>query len=125
IRIGEFNGLTTRFSLRGLIGLRFRHGLCVGSDAQAAELAKAAGYYITGHPPTNRKLVDPRAVYHRLVEPRPYLERNLNIVTNADVMIATPYQEFIEVSRGSGTWSTIRCAITLSRPLLIIAPSGR
>jgi hypothetical protein len=99
------------------------HGLCVGSDALASRLAYAALGYVIGHPPTNRRLVDPHAWYDEAREPLPYLLRNRAIVDTVDVMLATPREER-EVLR-SGTWATIRYARDSRRPLYIINPDGR
>lgn len=97
----------------------FHHGVCVGADTQAHLLVydvfssfmddESIGTVIHYHPPTNiDKMSDLRAfpgVRHR---PRPYLDRNHDIVDACDILFAAPYQDG-ELLR-SGTWATIRYA---------------
>ena len=108
----------------------FHHGDCVGSDAEAHEAAAlVAKWTIVIHPPLN-----PRHQAHcgdlplrfaavRSLPRRDYLERNVDIVDDTDILIATPAQE--NEQRRSGTWSTIRYAEKLKRPITIIYPDGR
>lgn len=60
------------------------------------------------------------------MSPLPYMERNRAIVDASDVLIACPY-EIVEPEFGrSGTWSTIRYALTIPNfPVVIIWPNGR
>lgn len=100
---------------------RFHQGDCIGSDAQAAHCAKQAGYRVIGHPPT----IDAKRAFFpadEWREPLPYLDRNKKIVLTSTEMIATP-GEFEEQLR-SGTWSTIRFARRVGRPLHVIYPDG-
>lgn len=87
----------------------FHHGDCVGADAQAAEIAREVGYLIHGHPPDkdSQRAFFPSDI---LYEPKPYLERNKDIVLSSEMLIATP-KEREEQKRGSGTWATIRFAL--------------
>lgn len=105
--------------------LFFHQGLCVGADEQAAQLAQAAGYRIIGHPPTNRSLISrPAALLCERHRPaRPYLDRNHDIVMEAEVVLATPAEDR-EVLR-SGTWATIRHARKEGVSLLLVVPDGR
>lgn len=99
----------------------FHEGDCIGSDAQAAWLARHCGFHIIGHPPTNTS----KRAYFPSDEWRPaapYLERNRAIVDASEEMIATP-GEFEEQLR-SGTWATIRYARRVGRPLHVILPDG-
>lgn len=99
------------------------HGMCVGSDAQLHEMVR--GYSplieITGHPPTNTSKMA-ECDCDRLWLPKPYLERNHDIVDVTDRMIAAPHGMAEE--QRSGTWSTIRYARKRQRPLAICWPDG-
>jgi hypothetical protein len=44
-----------------------------------------------------------------IMEEKPYLKRNLDIIKNSTILIACPYDKNKEILR-SGTWSTIRQA---------------
>lgn len=100
---------------------RFHHGDCLGADAQAHRLARALGYAIILHPPTDRKKrAFLQADCDEVREAKPYLERNQEIVDESLRLIATP-KEAYEVLR-SGTWSTIRRAQQKRIPIDIIAP---
>jgi hypothetical protein len=98
------------------------HGDCVGADREFHEICEELGIDVVLHPPTDPKL---RAWCHatRVEEPRPYLERNRQIVKAAELMVATP-KEKVEPppSRGQGTWSCIRYARKLKRELLVVFP---
>ena len=100
----------------------FHHGDCVGADEEAHEIARESSYYIVVHPPINPIL---RAFCegNEVLDPKPYLVRNRDIVDSSDVLIACPYQEK-EVLR-SGTWATVRYARKRHKPIIIIFPSGR
>jgi len=106
---------------RAMRSSEFHEGDCIGSDAQAAHGARLAGFRIIGHPPTN----DSKRAFFPADEwrtPYPYLERNRHIVDAAQEMIATP-GEFEEQLR-SGTWSTIRYARRVRKPVWVILPDG-
>jgi hypothetical protein len=97
------------------------HGDCVGADAQAHQIACAALFRIISHPPTNPvKRAFCKADEER--EPRPYLERNYVIVRDTELLIACP-GELTEQLR-SGTWSTVRYARRLGRPVVLVFPDG-
>ena len=105
-------------------GCEFHHGDCVGSDKRAAFLAHDAGLRLFEHPPTNRSK---RAYVSSFLEstklpPKPYLERNHDIVDASDALFATP-NTMEEVMR-SGTWATIRYARKRLKPIIIIWPDG-
>jgi hypothetical protein len=91
------------------------HGDCVGSDTdfhklcikyKEAHLDKTIMIHI--FPPNNPTL---RAFNKAdvLMEEKPYLERNLNIIKNSSILIGCPIDKNKEELR-SGTWSTIRQA---------------
>ncbi|MEU7814068.1 hypothetical protein [Pseudonocardia sp. NPDC049154] len=97
------------------------HGDCVGADALAARIAKAHDFIVHVHPPTEQGM---RAwtAGHVMHEPLPYLERNRAIVDATECLIAVP--DGPERTR-SGTWSTVRYARRLGRPVTIVWPDGR
>lgn len=100
----------------------FHEGDCIGSDFEAATIARGAGWRIIGHPPL---VAAKRAFFPADVDwpAAAYLDRNKNIVNRSQEMIATP-GEFVEQLR-SGTWSTIRYARRIGRPCHVILPDGR
>jgi hypothetical protein len=91
------------------------HGDCVGSDTDFHNLCvnyrnehlnKKIMIHI--YPPNNPVL---RAFNQcdLIMDEKPYLQRNLDIVTNSSILIACPVNKNKEEWR-SGTWSTIRKA---------------
>jgi predicted Rossmann fold nucleotide-binding protein DprA/Smf involved in DNA uptake len=99
----------------------FHHGDCIGADDEAHDIAVELGLGAVIHPPIN-------SVYRAWKQgwitkgPLPYLDRNKVIVRSTEILIATP-GEMVEQLR-SGTWSTIRYARKLERPICIIYPNG-
>ena len=102
------------------------HGDCVGGDVQFHSTAQHVGFdggyqvVVVVHPPHNSTL-RANTTGDRVLPPRPYLERNRNIVDITKLLIAAPKGP--ETQR-SGTWSTIRYARTIGRPIIIIWPNG-
>jgi hypothetical protein len=109
---------------------RFRHGDCIGADAQAARIAKDIGFYLICHPGHPK---DPNETKYRaftdfndeVLEPKPFLVRDRDIVDGSGVLVAAPYQDY-EVRR-SGTWTTTRYARSkgLKNILIYMVYSGR
>lgn len=100
----------------------FHHGDCIGSDAEAHDIAVIIGIEIHIHPPNNpskRAYKKGTQIYPEL----PYLSRNTNIATKTNILIATPGEDY-EVIR-SGTWSTVRRARKLDRKIYIILSEGK
>jgi hypothetical protein len=96
------------------------HGDCIGADAGAHSLAVDLGWRIVIHlpaDPTMRAWCRPCSV---MLPPKPYLDRNRDIVLATEVLIEAP-TEYVEQVR-SGTWSTVRLAAKLGRPFWIINP---
>ena len=89
----------------GSFGDEFRHGVCVGSDLQAAAIAVSLGYHEARFPAGSNPLA-----------------RNRIIVDGSQLMFATPNQPR-EVLR-SGTWATIRYANKTYTPGITIWPDG-
>lgn len=91
------------------------HGDCVGADTDFHDLCleyrknnpeKTLKIHI--YPPNNiamRSFNDG----DKIMEEKPYLKRNLDIISNSDILIGCPIDKNNEVMR-SGTWSTIRQA---------------
>lgn len=102
--------------------LEAHHGDCIGADTDFHRIAELNGAHIVIHPPTKYTY---RAFNVGDVElrPKPYLDRNDDIVAAADVLIATP-QEFEAEPRG-GTWYTIRKAHDEAVECWIVWPGGR
>jgi hypothetical protein len=97
----------------------FRHGDCVGADAEAHAIALELGWPVVIHPPANPK----RRAYCDggvVKGPRPYLVRNHDIVDACDFLIAAPRQRK-EVLR-SGTWATVRYARKVGKEVIILEP---
>ena len=101
----------------------FHHGDCVGADAQAHNLIDGMGLHdrIVIHPPTNSSRVAFKPSL-KILEPKPYLERNHDIVDACDVLLACP-SSMVE-QRRSGTWATIRYAKKVGKSYMIIYPDG-
>ena len=101
------------------------HGDCIGADDEAHSLALFLKMPIVIHPPNNCKsrafcgLQFPNKMV-TMVDPKPYLNRNHDIVDACDILIATPKQHE-EVLR-SGTWATIRYARKTGKKIIIIGP---
>jgi hypothetical protein len=124
---GTHHGMTPaqvrvfRSILSGHKGAALHHGDCVGADAQAHEVACSLGRDVTIHPPVIgaqrawKTSPDIRA-------PRPYLSRSKDIVRETDMLIAAPAEA--KEQRRSGTWSTVRFARKLGKPVFVISPDG-
>lgn len=94
-------------------------GDCVGSDTEAYWLFNGLK---VGHIPKN-PLKRSFLKYDKERLPKPYLERNKEIVNETEVLIATP-KEPKEVLR-SGTWATIRYAKKRNKKVYVIFSDGR
>lgn len=102
-------------------GAEFHHGDCIGADAEAYTIAVGLGFKIVIHPPIDPK----KRAWCRaddIRQPKPYLDRNHDIVDATDFLIATPGEEAEQLR--SGTWATVRYARKIGRKVLIIKPSG-
>jgi hypothetical protein len=104
--------------------IEFHHGDCIGSDAQADEIAREFGFKMVIHPPVNpvaRAFCDSRGP-SELREPLEYLARDKQIAWECFILLGTPRSANEEVR--SGTWATIRYARKLKRSILIVQPNG-
>jgi len=101
----------------------FHHGDCIGADEQAHSAVRQyhSTCKIVVHPPSIIT-VQAYCVGDESREPKPYLERNRNIVDETDMLIATPNTDY-ERQR-SGTWSTVRYARSQGKQVTIIYPDG-
>ena len=105
---------------------RAHHGDCVGSDKDFDTIVRfipsCRGIVI--HPPLDESLrayCQIRLACDGIHLPKPYLERNRDIVTGSDYMIATPKAPH---NTGGGTWATIRECRKVEKPLAIVMPNG-
>lgn len=100
----------------------FHHGDCIGADDVAHSHADVIGAYnLIVHPPSNSS----KRAFCRGNEtrkPKPYPQRNHDIVDETQVLVACPGEDH-EVVR-SGTWATIRYARKRGREIHIIFPDG-
>jgi hypothetical protein len=95
------------------------HGDCIGADAEAHVIAVSLNIATFIHPPIcNSKRSFRKADY--TYPPKPYLERNHDIVDSCDTLIACPKSRKRELR--SGTWATVRYAEKKKKPLIIIYP---
>lgn len=140
---GTHKGMTQaqKFTVRSLLAAykvsshsqgitaKFRHGLCVGSDDQAAAIAKEIGYYVIafpGFPAKDPSDLSNRGIFTDNDEVMPageFLYRDKLIVNPSDIMIATPAQPY-EIQR-SGTWATVRYADQKQVPIFLVQPDGK
>ena len=108
--------------------VRFRHGLCVGSDDQSACIAHELGFYVIaypGFPPKDPENLSNRGLFQfndEVMPAGPFLDRDKLIVDASSIMLATPFTKQ-EVIR-SGTWATVRYARRVHKPVILIYPDG-
>ena len=122
------------------------HGCCVGSDHEAhlaAQLENAHRAALTrlneslspiaiwAHPPKDTRYRAACEGAHTYFQPKPYLERNADIVDYLPAwgkVIATPRQTPSKEPqgwlRGEGTWWTVRYALNANRVVNIVWPDG-
>lgn len=93
------------------------HGDCVGVDGDTHDLAYALGYDIHVYPPSDDKL---RAFKtgDMSFPPKPYLDRNRDIVNDCDILIGVPRV-------GSrGTMYTIKYGVDQGKDVRMIEEDG-
>lgn len=97
------------------------NGDCIGADATAAQLWRDMDGKVHGHPPD---IVWKRAKFQfdAQWEPKPYRQRNADIVLCSDILVACP--KAMEEELRSGTWMTIRMARKSKVPIVIVWPDG-
>lgn len=106
--------------------LVFKHGDCVGADAQVHEILTVlqksfpVNIKIEIHPP----VVDKHRAFckgaDKVLKPRPYLDRNRAIVNGSNKLIAIP--DSSEEKIRSGTWATVRYARRVKKSICLIIP---
>lgn len=102
---------------------KFHHGMCIGADTQAHNLIRdyVQAAWIIGHPPINKKsFVFSECDEYR--QPKEYLVRDRDIVTESQMLIAAPLQD-VEVVR-SGSWTTVRYARKQNKDVWIVKRDG-
>lgn len=99
------------------------HGDCVGADAYAHAICVAHGVETIVHPP-DKEIYRAHCVVMKgtVLKPKPYLERDKDIVDQSDFLLAAP-KEYVEIRR-SGTWATVRMALKQGKTVFIVYPSG-
>lgn len=109
-----------------LIGLGtpawLHHGWCDGSDAEADEIARPIGYKVIGHPPLDTKYKADLPEPEIMCDPKPYLDRDLDIAIASSILVAAP-KGFEEEFR-SGTWATIRRGRVHCQFVIVVWPDG-
>jgi hypothetical protein len=100
----------------------FHHGDCVGADytAYLAVLYLDYRVEIHTHPPDNDSKRQFTNVNDVIYDPKPYLERNHDIVDACDTLIVCPATK--EEQLRSGTWATVRYARKKNKPIIIMEP---
>jgi hypothetical protein len=85
------------------------HGDCLGADKDFHDICRSlsSDIVIRIYPPSDNKL---RAYCKgdNILETKPYLERNKDIINSCDILLACPKTKEEELR--SGTWYTIRYA---------------
>ncbi len=95
----------------------FHHGDCIGADYQAHWIV-CGKMVIHVHPPVDKKKAAGLSGHYRWPA-KEYLLRNRDIVDACDLLIAAPSGP--EKLR-SGTWSTVRYARKVGKPVHILLP---
>lgn len=100
----------------------FHHGQAVGADEEAAQIASDLGYHVVAHPSVLQAQTSSRTDLNAESRaPKAPLVRNRDIVSESDVVLATPRTPREELR--SGTWATIRHAGKTGVPVERIYPS--
>lgn len=117
-------------------GAGFYHGCCRGADAQAAALAKAAGYVVVARPARSAVAtdvemppdVDPDALAaaDRVLWAAGHFRRNRDLVDACDLLVAAPAAYAWPVLPGSsgGTAYTVNYARRHGKRVYLLDPAG-
>lgn len=102
----------------------FHHGDCIGADKDSHDIISTYNVATYIHPPTNSsaRAFCSNGNIKTIFKEKDYIKRNHDIVDSCDILLACPNSKQ-EVLR-SGTWSTIRYAKKLSKPIIIFYPDG-
>lgn len=99
------------------------HGDCVGADSQFHDIVRPlVGSFVVAHPGQVQAKWQAKREADVVRARRAPMNRNRIIVAESTIMVATPYED-VEQPRG-GTWSTIRMARAVDRPLAIVMRDG-
>lgn len=102
------------------------HGHCIGADDDFGTIAFNQDFTVIVRPGCDVNGNTPKrgqSAFDEEYPPEPYLVRNKKIVDGSDILLATP-KEMEEVVR-SGTWSTIRYARRIGKPVEIFWPKEK
>jgi hypothetical protein len=97
----------------------FRHGDCLGVDAEGFQIAKDLGYRTIAHPPLDERW---RAFTKsdEILLAKGYHKRNHDIVAASEFLLAFPDER-----KESGTWVTVRYARQVNQYRMVFDPSGK
>jgi hypothetical protein len=99
------------------------HGDCIGGDEAFHATAQYHGWRMVSHPASGvGNLRSFTTGCAEVRDPKPPLDRNTDIVTETDELVACPLSS--ETLR-SGTWATVRRARRARKPITLIWPDGR
>jgi hypothetical protein len=107
------------------------HGDCTGADVEVHMFCVALGIPVHIHPPEDEKyrafcIFQTGSIECTIYEPKPFLERDWNIVSKSGYLIACPKQDREPPDRrGSGTWTTVGYAREQHKPVVLLYPDGR
>lgn len=127
---GTQRGMNKRQSRRfidGIVAMKpteFHHGDCIGGDEEAHFLVREflPDCRIIIHPPD----IDVKRAFcpaDIVLPPKPYLDRNHDIVIAVDKMFVTPFE--MDEQLRSGTWATFRFTKKIGKPYKLILPRGK
>lgn len=86
------------------------HGACHGADLEAAAIAAARGFNVVPFPRENET-------------PEANKARDRLIVAGSDILVAAP-SGWVEITRGSGTWYTMREGRRQDKRVYVVWPNG-
>ena len=113
--------IQTFYDLYGNQKPHLHHGDCIGADYAMSTIAQNIGYWTVSHPPIQSGY----RAYLKSDETRTqkdYLVRNVDIIYSSDVLLGVP-NSFNNQTR-SGTWYTIRYALGIDKPVIVVYPDG-
>lgn len=107
--------------LRETKAATFHHGCAIGADAQAHRAAEQiVGLQIHLHRPIEPFQMEPGLTGVEW-QPKPFLKRNRLLVRSVRLLIGAPHGPD---EHRSGTWSTLRYAKRIGRPIAVLSPNG-
>lgn len=102
---------------------RLHHGMCVGGDEEFNDMAREIGIWTVGHPPEDNRFLM-KGFVDEVLEPKPYLARDKDIVAEVSTLFVAPFQDEEPASyRGSGTWATYGYAKASKLRVVIFWPT--